>query len=168
MVTNNTSFGTRGNLTLDISIAYYIITPFSLLFYIIYSTGKYVGEGMTGYLSLSSSYGFRLKQRAPYRIPHCSTMHFQSTGTAYDRRFYGREYGALFDGFYSRDSEGGQGRHYAYLMNPPCLPCHILAPKEDDTAKATTAPPSRAKPCNLQYLGWPWLWPTPSHPGHAD
>ena len=46
---------------------------------------------------------------------------FQATGTAHDRRLYGRGYGALSKGFDYRKLEGGEGHNNAYLLLTPSL-----------------------------------------------
>ena len=81
--------------------------------------------------------------------PHLATTYFQSMGTMHDRRFYGIGCGALFVGFESHESEGGQVQNIAHLLHPPSLPCQKLAPHDTATAAAPSAPPTRAKPQNL-------------------
>ena len=113
---NCAPFVTWGSLTLDIAISSYTITPFSFFFSLIYYTGISASEGKAWAPYPSSSGGYRLKRRNPYGIPHFLTKYFQSMGTAHDRRFYERGYGALFEGFYYRELEGGQVQNNTYLL----------------------------------------------------
>ena len=148
-----------GSLTFNIAIDSYTITPFSFFFYLIYSAGMSTGEENEGPLYPSYSVSYWLKQRAKYGKPHFSTTYFESTGTVHNCRFYGRGYGALFEGFESHKLEGEQGQNNDYLLHQPSTNWNRPDTHGATSATVPASPPSRAKPRKLQYPGRPWLCP---------
>ena len=69
MVTNLPLYGTRGSLALDITIASYIINPFSFFFSLIHSTCILAGKETAGSPYPSPSSGYHLKMQALYGLP---------------------------------------------------------------------------------------------------
>ena len=110
--------GTRGNLTFDISIASYTITPFFLILSIL-QYRCIIGWGNNRgtvpiILRRIPSYTTR-----PYRHPYLSdTYFFPSMGTACDHRFYERLYGAPFEGSIPTSRRSSRAIMPIYFTHP--------------------------------------------------
>ena len=98
---NSPLLGTWGNLTFDISIAFYITTPFSFLFSLFYTTGISEGEGAAVVLYPSTLWRLPADTVDPYGHHHyldnvsIFSLFILFMETARTHRIYGRGYSGL-------------------------------------------------------------------------